>query len=369
MRVLSLNFGSSTLKYALFDAAFATLGQGVLERPPRAHDALAELARRISALAPAEVVAHRVVHGGPMHAAPVMFDAVVEREVEKHLALAPQHNQLALDGLRAARTLWSAARHVAVFDTAFHGAMPAQASCYAVPQAWRDAGVRRYGFHGLSHQYVMEACAARLRRPAADLRIVSCHVGNGASLCAIRHGRSVDTSMGLTPLEGLIMGRRSGDIDPGTAAFVAGALGLTLAQIEQALHAESGLAALAGHDGDVRRIEAAAAEGDATAELALQAYAYRIRKYIGAYAAAMGGCDVVAFTGGVGEHSAAARSRALHELGFLGLKLDAHANARPVYDASGVAAIHDAASAQAVLVVRAREEWMIAREAHRLFAS
>jgi acetate kinase len=193
-----------------------------------------------------DAVGHRVAHGGPRLNEAVLVDADTEHEIERVAPLAPQHNPVALAGIRLARERWPGLPQVAVFDTAFHAGMPEQAAAYAVPQAWRDAGVRRYGFHGLSHRHVLEAVSGLLERAPERLRIVSCHLGNGASVCAIDRGRSVDTSMGMTALEGLVMGTRSGDLDPGVPGFVARTLGLDPAQIEAALYHDSGLKALSG---------------------------------------------------------------------------------------------------------------------------
>ncbi|MEJ5992359.1 acetate/propionate family kinase [Ramlibacter sp. PS3R-8] len=366
---LALNFGSASLKYALFAEDGTALAHSIVDRPADVRSALDDVCRGL----PKEVarltgIGHRVVHGGRRHA-PVLFDAAVESEIESLLDLAPQHNRLSLDAVRSARALWPQTPQVAVFDTAFHSGMPEHASCYAVPAAWRDAGLRRYGFHGLSHEHVMQAVAGRLGRPAADLKIMSCHLGNGASVCAIEHGRSVDTSMGLTPLEGLVMGTRCGDIDPGAPGFIHRELGLTLPEIERMLYQESGLAALGGHGGDMRLIEESAVAGDAGARLALAAYAYRIRKYIGAYAAAMGGCDAVAFTGGIGENSAGVRASVMRGMEFLGLVLDPARNGKPLSDAAGVAELQVEGSPAAILSVQAREEWMVFRGTQLLLAA
>lgn len=314
-------------------------------------------------------IAHRVVHGGPRHSAPVLIDSEVERELERVVPLAPLHNRIALDAIAAARELWPGVPQVAVFDTAFHAGMPDRAARYAVPPSWEQAGVRRYGFHGLSHQHAMEATALHLGRASTELRIISCHLGSGASICAIDQGRSIDTSMGLTPLEGLVMATRCGDLDPGTPGFAARALGLTQEEVERGLYQDSGLKAWAGHGGDLRRIEAAARAGDADASFALDAYAYRIRKYIGAYAAAMGGCDAITFAGGIGENSPGVRGRVLAGLDFLGVALDEGTNAVPAFDSEGTAPFNAKGGAVALLVVRAREEWLIARQARALLAS
>lgn len=370
MQILALNFGTASLKFTLFAADGAVLAQGLLERPASARQGLGEVRARLAETsAKLDAIGHRVVHGGSRYTEPALHDSALERELEALAALAPQHNPLALDGLREGARLWPGVPQVAVFDTAFHASLPDHASCYAVPPAWREAGVRRYGFHGLSHQHVMEAVAGRMGRAAGELRIISLHLGNGASACAIDRGRSVDTSMGFTPLEGLVMGTRCGDLDAGVAGYVARTLHLPLPEIERALYEDSGMKALSGVGSDMRAIEAAAAAGDAPALVALRAYAYRVRKYVGAYAAALGGCDVLAFTGGVGENSRRIRSLVMEGTEFLGTSLDAAANAAPAFDENGMASLHGADARIACFVVRAREEAMIAREARRLLGS
>lgn len=364
MRILAFNAGSATLKFGVFaPASSAPVMESTIDHPAVDGAAFDEVERQLreGGVSAIDAVGHRVAHGGPRLSEAVQIDADVEREIEKAAPLAPQHNPVALAGIRLARERWAGVPQVAVFDTAFHAGMPEQATTYAVPQAWRDAGVRRYGFHGLSHQHVLEAASAALERAPADLRIVSCHLGNGASVCAIDRGRSIDTSMGMTALEGLVMGSRSGDLDPGIQGFVARTLGMDPAQMEAALYHDSGLKALSGIGADLRQIEARAREGHAGALLALQVHAYRVRKYIGAYAAAMGGCDAIVFTGGAGENSAALRRRILEGLEFLGLRLDEDRN--ETFGASAdVAELQAPRSQVAVLAVRAREQWIIARE-------
>ena len=365
MHILSLNAGSATLKFGVFDPVSATpLMEATIERPAVDAAAFDEIERRLrhAGMPAIDAVGHRVAHGGPRLNEAGLVDADVEREIEQAAPLAPQHNPVALAGIRLARERWPGLPQVAVFDTAFHAGMPEQASLYAVPQAWRDAGVRRYGFHGLSHQHVLEAVSAALERAPQQLRIVSCHIGNGASVCAIDRGRSIDTSMGMTALEGLVMGTRSGDLDPGVPGFVVRTLGLDPAQIEAALYRDSGLKALSGIGPDLREIEAQARQGHAGARTALQVHAYRVRKYIGAYAAAMGGCDAVAFTGGAGENSAALRRRILEGLEFLGVRLDEDRNESFGASGAAVAELQAPRSQVAVLAVRAREQWVIARE-------
>ena len=368
MHILAINAGSATLKFGVFDPASAMpVIESTIDHPAVDVAAFDEIERQVrsSGVTSLDAIGHRVAHAGPFLREAAFVDAKVEHEIDQAAALAPQHNPVALAGIRIARERWPGVRHVAVFDTAFHAGMPEHASCYAVPQSWRAVGVRRFGFHGLSHQSVLAAVSSALMRPPSELRIVSCHIGNGASVCAIDRGRSVDTSMGMTALEGLVMGTRSGDLDPGVPGYVARTLGLSLVQIEAALYSDSGLKALSGVGSDLREIESRARDGHAAAQMALQVHAYRVRKYIGAYAAAMGGCDAVAFTGGAGENSPTLRCRILDGLEFLGLHLDEERN-RAFSPASEVSQLQASRSSVAVLAVRAREQWVIAHETARL---
>ncbi len=370
MRILVINVGSSTVKLSVTEMpggsqvfkAELPIGKSDVEE---VLGSIPDLLDR-EKVAPVEAVGHRVAHGADRFRDATRIDDGVIGAIESLNALAPLHNPPAVAGIRVARRCWPDAPQVAVFDTAFHADMPSHATTYAVPQEWRQAGVRRFGFHGTSHKYVMERVAQALEASPRDLRIVSCHLGNGASVCAIERGVSVDTSMGMTPLEGLVMGSRSGDIDPGLVAHVHRTLGLPLEEIEDALYRRSGLAALSGRGNDVRDVEAAAAQGDAAAQLALSVYAYRARKYIGAYAAAMGGMEVLAFTGGIGENSASMRRRICDRLEFLGLRLEDDANSALHLEGFEVAEIQQAHSRVRVVVTRTREQWMIAREVHRV---
>ncbi|HEP9100186.1 TPA: acetate/propionate family kinase [Pseudomonas aeruginosa] len=367
MRVLAINAGSSTLKFGVFESNSAVcVIESAIDHPAvdvAAFEAIDRQLRR-AGVTSLDGIGHRVAHGGPVLRDAALVDDTIEREIRRAAVLAPQHNPIALVGIRLARDRWPGPPHVAVFDTAFHAGMPEYASSYAVPQTWRAAGVRRYGFHGLSHQSVVATVSSELKRPSSGLRIVSCHIGNGGSVCAIDRGKSIDTSMGMTALEGLVMGTRSGDLDPGIPGFVARELGLPWAEIEAALYGDSGLKALSGVSSDLREIERRARDGDPASQLALQVHAYRIRKYIGAYAAAMGGCDAVAFTGGAGENSPALRRRVVDGLEFLGLYLDDRRN-RAFEPAMEVAQLQSSQSSIAVLAVRAREQSVIARETVR----
>lgn len=373
MRILVINAGSSSVKFSVFDMdAQATRFKHEIEIEGKEFEAA--LARIPAALAEVgeieiDAIGHRVAHGGERFRDATFIDEGVIAAIEELLPLVPLHNPPALYGIRMARACWPKAPQIAVFDTAFHGSMPPCAYTYAVPQAWRKAGLRRYGFHGTSHKYIMERVAQELNSSARDLRIISCHLGNGASICAIDRGVSVDTSMGMTALEGLVMGSRSGDVDPGIFGYLQRSMGLSIDQIENALYCEGGLAALSGLGNDMRRIEVAAAAADPNAQLALNVFAYRARKYIGAYAAAMGGCDVLAFTGGIGENSASMRRRICDRLEFLGLYLDQDKNSSLQLEGFAAPQIQQANSRIRVIVTQTREQWMIAREVHQYLAA
>jgi acetate kinase len=310
-------------------------------------------------------VGHRVVHGGERFAQAVVVDDDVLRAIEALGPLAPLHNPVNAAGIREARRVFSAVPHVAVFDTAFHQTLPPHAYLYGLPyEFYEQKGVRRYGFHGTSHAYVSLAAAQHLGRPYDALSIVSCHLGNGASLCAVHHGRSIDTSMGMTPGEGLIMGTRCGDIDPGVLLHLERTEGMDAAQLDEVLNERSGLLGLSGISSDMREIEAAAEAGNRRALLALQAFSYRVRKYIGAYVAALGGLDVLIFTGGIGQGSAAVRSLATQGLDCMGIALDVRRN----LEARGfdeICEISTDDSPATVLVVPTDEEQRIAHETLR----
>lgn len=312
-------------------------------------------------------VAHRVTHGGAQFTRPVPIDSDVEAQLEALSPLAPLHNPVALTGIRVARRALPLVPHIAVFDTAFHANLPQHARQYALPlELSQRLGIRRFGFHGTSHAYVARAVALHLRARVQDLRIISCHLGNGASVCAIEHGRSVDTSMGMTPLEGLIMGSRAGDIDAGVLLYLLRSGEFDVESLDQLLNRESGLQGLTGTN-DMRVIEQRAANGDEQCRLAIDAYAYRVRKYIGAYAAVMGGVDAIAFTAGVGENSALIRGRIAQDLHFLGATLDEEANREACVDAGNpLVRISAPTSRTQLLVVRTDEEIAMAVEAAEL---
>jgi acetate kinase len=311
------------------------------------------------------LVAHRVVHGGEKFTEGTLITDEVLAQIEALNPLAPLHNPVNVAGIREMRRLFPAAPHIAVFDTAFHHTLPAYAYLYGLPfELYEKRNVRRYGFHGMSHQYVGLRAAQFLKRRPNELRLVSCHLGNGSSLCAVDHGRSMDTTMGFTPAEGLIMGTRCGDVDAGIITFLERTDGLTAAQADDLLNKQSGLLGLSGISSDMREVQKAAGEGDNRALLALKTYCYRVRKYLGAYVASMGGLDAVVFTGGIGQGSAEVRALALQGLDCMGIILDEQRN-RDARGFDEVCRVTTDDSRVTVLVVPTDEERMMAREALR----
>ena len=366
--VLVVNCGSSTVKYRLIAADESRTLLGGLEEVSGGRGHRAAFERIGAAVAQSgtladgalAVIGHRVVHGGERFRAPARIDAEVVAAIRELALLAPLHNPVNLIGIEVCAETFPGVPQVAVFDTAFHQSLPPHAFRYAVPDAWyRRFGVRRYGFHGTSHRYVAGRAAEALGRPPAALNLITLHLGNGASAAAIRGGRCVDTSMGLTPLEGLVMGTRSGDLDPAVPLFVQRELGLSAEAAATALNEDSGLLGLAG-TGDMRELLAREEAGDERARLALELYAYRIRKYVGAYVAVLGHVDGLVFTGGVGENAARVRSLACAGLDALGITLDERANAAAEGE---VAEIGAAGRPVRALMVRTNEELQIAREA------
>ena len=389
--VLVLNAGSSSLKYSLLeggpDGSRTPLGSGVVERigertgrlghrgpagQLEVERAVADHAEALEvvldafgthgpALADARVAAvgHRVVHGGDRFSAPAVVDDALVAAVEELVPLAPLHNPANLEGLRVARRRFPDLPHVAVFDTAFHQTLPEAAHTYAVPRAWaREHGIRRYGFHGTSVAFVVREAAALLGRPPEQCRLVVLHLGNGASATAVDRGRSVDTSMGFTPLEGLVMGTRSGDVDPALVPHLHRHLGWSVADVERDLNRASGLKGLAG-DNDMREVQRRRAAGDAAAQLAFEVSCHRLRKYVGAYYAVLGEVDAVVFTGGIGENDADVRSTALAGLSRLGIEVD---EARNRAAGTGARVVSPDGAEVAVLVVPTNEEWEIATQ-------
>jgi acetate kinase len=364
--ILALNYGSSSLKFKLVavdgpDARTLTRGAsddtaGADTRMQAVLRALAEAGYGADAV---DGVGHRVVHGGALDA-PALIDDTIIAAIEQAAAFAPLHNAAALRGIREARAgLGPTVPMVAVFDTAFHRTMPEQAALYALPlDLARRLGIRRTGFHGLSHQYATLRYAAIVGKAPAAVTLVTLHLGNGCSAAAIANGRSVDTSMGFTPLEGLMMGTRSGDLDPALVAYLQAAAGHSAIQVERLLNEQSGLLGVSGRSADVRDLLTAEADGDERARLALEMFAYRARKYVGAYLAALGGADAVVFTGGIGEHAPSIRAQVCQGLEWLGLALDAERNAAAV---GSEARISRDDCRLAAYAIPADEETMIAR--------
>jgi acetate kinase len=310
-----------------------------------------------------DMVGHRVVHGGTRYRESTRITPEVKATIHKLAEFAPLHNPINLEGIEAAEQLLGNVSQVAVFDTSFHSQMPLYAVTYPGPYEWFEQGIRRYGFHGISHQYCVRRSAQILGRDLASLRLVNCHLGNGCSLAAIQGGHSIDTTMGFTPLEGLMMGTRSGSVDPSILLYLQRERGYTVDRLEQTLNKESGLKGVSGVSGDLRQVMQAIEEEDnERAILALDIYIYRLRLFIGMMVAALGGIDVLTFTGGVGENSAIVRARACEGLAYLNLALDLERNETPPVDQD----IADAASAVRVLVVHTEEDWEIARECWRI---
>lgn len=400
MKILVINAGSSSIKYQLFDMDQATvLASGIAERIGEnqgaiLHDSLAGQKRRVvrehvianhhAALteivevvtnsdygvirnkSEISAVAHRVVHGGEAFQHPTIIEDTVLSAIRQNIPLAPLHNPPNLTGIEVARSIFPDVPQVAVFDTAFHQTIPHRAFHYALPQElYNNLRIRRYGFHGTSHQYVAKEAAKFLRRPLAELNLITLHLGNGASMTAIEKGHSVDTSMGMTPLEGLIMGTRCGDIDPAIHLYLSQQTGKTIQEIDNLLNKQSGLKGLCGVN-DMREIQAKEKAGDADAQLALEMYAYRIKKYIGAYFAVLGKVDALVFTAGIGENSAEVRERSCRGLTAMGIVLDAQKNGDC---RRGIREIQSAESKVKILVVPTNEEMEIARQTFEILKS
>jgi acetate kinase len=401
MKVLVLNCGSSSLKFQLIETGEEperdrALTKGLVEdtggtailhyeaegkKPVRdavgAFQHQTAVERALAVLMDAETgvithkeeigaVGHRVVHGGERFHESVLIDEDVIDGIEACIALAPLHNPANLQGYRAARAVLPEAPQVAVFDTSFHQSMPAEAYLYALPySAYQRHGVRRFGFHGTSHRFVSGRVSALLGREADDpgLRLITCHLGNGASVCAIRGGKSIDTSMGFTPLEGLVMGTRCGDLDPAALLYLMGREELSAAEASSLMNKHSGLLGLSGLSSDMRTLLEAEEKGNDRAKLAVDIFCYRLRKYIAAYVGALGGVDALVFAGGIGENSPAVRERALQGLDAVGLSLDSVRNGA----AQGTEAeISPEGARSRVYVVPTNEELLIARDAFRI---
>lgn len=329
MKILVLNAGSSSLKYEVWETEpERRLQHGEMERTTDLDAALGEFFRKSPGLA-VDAVGHRVVHGGDLYHASVLIDEAVEKNIEALCALAPLHNPHNLEAIRAARKHFPRSPQVAAFDTAFHHTLTPHAFAYALPwQYLNDKKIRRYGFHGISHRYVSQRFAGIAKPSAGRARLITCHLGNGCSVCAIEDGRSVDTSMGFTPLEGLVMGTRSGDVDAGAILHLILRENVRPDDLLQILNSDSGLLGLSGVSNDMRDILKQTEAGNSRAALALETFCYRVRKYIGSYMAAMNGADALIFTGGIGENAAEVRRRICADLDQLGIEVDAEANHR-----------------------------------------
>ena len=395
MKILVVNCGSSSVKYQLFGMpGTEVLAKGLVQRIGDPNAALEQRAggskiqlaepvadHRVALLKVVELltkgdnapltdvaeigaVGHRVVHGGEHFTETVLIDDQVVAAIEAHVTLAPLHNPPNLLGIHAARELLPAVPQVAVFDTAFHQTMPRHAYLYALPrQLYQEGRVRRYGFHGTSHRYVTGRAAACLNRPTNQVNLITCHLGNGASIAAIENGRSVDTSMGLTPLEGLVMGTRCGDIDPAVIFHLARVQQMSVDQIDRLLNKQSGLLGVSGQSNDVRELLRLAGTGNDDAALALELFCYRIKKYIGAYLAALGRLDAVVFTAGIGENAPFVRERSCAGLEPLGISVDPAKNQAAI----GKEADLSAAGARIrVLVIPTDEERLIALDTYAL---
>lgn len=358
LRVLVVNAGSATLKLEVVGADDSVEATARLD-PWDGGDVTDALDGLLATVGAVDAVGHRVVHGGAAFDAPVMVDALVRERIASLSSLAPTHQPRALLALVAAEHALPAVPHLACFDTAFHRSIPRAARVYALPEVWRARWMlERCGFHGLSHAWVATRAPEVARGPAPGSRIVSCHLGAGASVCAIDGGRSVDTTMGLTPLEGLVMATRSGTVDPGLVLWLITEANLAPAEVADGLERLGGLAGLSRTDGDMREVLRRRAAGDADAALAFDVHAHRLRREIAAMAAALGGLDVLAFTGGVGEHSPEVRAAATEGLAFLGVAIDADSNA--VADGDADVSAHGAPVR--TVVVTSREDLEIARQ-------
>ena len=404
MNILVINSGSSSIKYQLFDGRTMTVlasglvekigeptgrvkhnnirdrgsgvrDQGAVAREQQIANHRQGLSLMVDLLlddeigvieSPEEIdaIGHRVVHGGERFSQPTVVDDEVKEAIRSLIPLAPLHNPANLTGIEVAQELFPVATQVAVFDTAFHQTMPARAYRYAVPTSlYEEHGVRVYGFHGTSHLYVTKQAIAHLGRPAAETNLITAHLGNGCSITAVKGGHSIDTSMGFSPLAGLIMGTRSGDVDPALPYFLGTAMGMSFADVDRLLNKQSGMFGLTGQN-DLREIEERYMKGDAEAGLALEMYAYRIKKYIGAYMAALGRVDALVFTAGVGQHSDIVRHLVCQDLDHWGIVLNPGKNEQGA--AAAVTEIQAADSAVKILIIATNEELEIASQTREI---
>lgn len=347
MKILVINSGSSSIKYKLlFMPQEKVTAQGLIghigEKGSKIRDHYTGLKNILEKITAVDAVGHRVVHGGEKFKKPVLIDDSVIRKIRQCCAFAPLHNPANLAGILACKKLLPGIKQIAVFDTAFHYSLPRHAYIYGLPYSYyRRFGIRKYGFHGSSHQYVAGEGARLLKKPLSKLKLITCHLGNGCSITAVAGGKSIDTSMGFTPLEGLVMGTRCGDIDPALISYIMRKLKANSEQIDDILNKKSGLFGVSGVSNDMRVLLAREKSGDKRAKLAIEVFIYRIKKYIGAYATVMSGCDALIFTGGIGENQRRIRERILN-------KLFSHLKEKPK-----------------VLVIATNEELMIARQAYQ----
>lgn len=397
VKILVVNCGSSSVKYQFIDMkGEKVLCKGlaervgiegsrlvhkvnedkhVIEKPMKDHEEALKLILEtlldreigvIRNLSEISAVGHRVVHGAERFASSILIDEEVMKVLEENIHLAPLHNPPNIMGIKAVQKLLPQVPNVGVFDTAFHQSMPRKAFLYPLPyEFYEKYRIRRYGFHGTSHRYVSKRAAEILGRDYYDFKVITCHLGNGASIAAIRHGKSIDTSMGFTPLEGLVMGTRSGDIDPAIVIYMQQNLSIPVEEVYNILNKKSGVLGLSKLSSDMRDIEDAAESGNEMAQLALEIYIYRIAKYIGAYTAAMNGVDAIVFTAGVGENSPYVREKVCDYLGFLGVKIDRNLN-----NMKGVERIVSTPDSRvAILIVPTNEELVIARDTKQIVES
>lgn len=397
MKILVINSGSSSIKYQLFDMVKEiVVAKGGIQRigidnsflEHETHDGKETRIDRdipdhgegikllidvlldkeygvISNIDEIDAVGHRVLHGGEKFTESVIIDEEVEKTIEEYCDLGPLHNPHNLTGIRVCKKILPGKPQVAVFDTSFHTTMPPKAFLYALPfEYYEKYKVKRYGFHGTSHRYVSRRCAQLMNRPYEELKIISCHLGNGASIAAVANGKCVDTSMGLTPLEGLVMGTRCGDIDPAIIKFIMEKEGISIEEMDKIMNKKSGLLGISGISNDSRDVSEAAKNGNKRAQMALELFDYRIVKYIGAYIAAMGGADAIVFTAGIGENQWETRENIIEQLGFLGIKLDKEANKVRGEEKE----ISTPDSKIRVFVIPTNEELMIARDTMALIS-
>ena len=370
-KVLVVNSGSSSLKYQLFDMATETrLAKGIVERigaggPANHAEALKQVVADLGNPKDIDAIGHRVLHGGEVFKDSVKMDAKNMAKCKKLVKFGPLHMPANLGGIEACQKIFKGVPNVAVFDTAFHQTMPECSALYAIdPKFYKKYGIRKYGFHGTSHKFIVKEAAKLLKKPVGKVNLVTCHLGNGSSLAAVKNGECVDTTMGLTPLAGLVMGTRCGDIDAAAVLSLMESEKKTPAEMDTMLNKQSGLQAISGvKGGDMRDICTNAAKGDRNAELALEMWAYRVALYIGGYNTVIGGADAIILTGGIGENSAEGRERVVGRLGALGVKLDKKANAK-TRGATGVISTKD--SKIPVIVLPTNEELMIAQDTVRV---